>query len=613
MEVRQSENVNNKYRVPIKVNGFTLMSHIDLGSDCTLIRLSDAVKINVKWDTVDLPVLKGLGNVPYNPIGSAYVTVDIQGVVENNVKALVVADNMINHPILIGHTYTERPSIEIVKTSNDLIVKRAHNICSSKRLALVASKSTIIRPGTMIPVDVHVDSDYSGMIYVNGTIRGSPETISYLLPGEYQLESGKGAVLIQNLSSKDLDISQNALITRVLTIDKDNKIMSVLNITLDDEADFKFGNLTDVQETELRTLITRYSHCFSSSLSDLGFTTSAEMVIKLKDFEPVVYRPYRLSYADRQLVRNMIQEMLDYNIVRESNSPYASPIVLVQKKTGEKRLCVDYSIKEHYPLPRIEDQLDVLAGNKLFTTLDLASGYYQIPIAEQSKDKTAFVTPDGQFEYNRMPFGLVNAPSVFQRTINKILNDARVKYALVFMDDILIPSKSFEEGLARLEEVLELLKKGGLTLKLSKCRFFFDKLDYLGFEISAEGIRPGSLKTDAVSKFPTPQNQHDVRRFIGLASFFRRFIKGFALIAQPLTLLLKKDFQFCWTGEQEKAFQTLKAKLVDRPVLALYNPHAETQLHTDASKLGLAGILLQKNELAVLQPIAYFSRQTTDD
>ncbi|CAH0723337.1 unnamed protein product, partial [Brenthis ino] len=212
-----------------------------------------------------------------------------------------------------------------------------------------------------------------------------------------------------------------------------------------------------------------------------------------------------------------------------------------------------------------------------------------------------------------MPFGLANAPSIFQRTMNKILAEAKIKYALIYMDDVLIPAKSYSEGISRLREVLSLLQKGGLTLKLSKCHFFYDKIDFLGFEVSANGIRPGYQKTLAISEFPKPKNIHDIRRFIGLTSFFRRFIKNFAIIARPLTDLLKKNFSWNWTDQQENSFITLKSKLVERPILALYDQKLETELHTDASKIGIAGILLQKGADNLLRPVAYYSRKNTSE
>lgn len=207
-------------------------------------------------------------------------------------------------------------------------------------------------------------------------------------------------------------------------------------------------------------------------------------------------------------------------------------------------------------MPLIDDQLDGLAGNKYYTTLDLASGYYQVPIREEDKHKTAFVTPDGHYEFNRMPFGLANAPATFQRLINQILGAARHGEALAYLDDIIIPSKTILEGMARLEHILQLFQEAGLSLKSSKCFFFKRSVNYLGFEISENGICPGTKKIEAVEHFPTPQNQHHVRQFLGLASFFRRFVPKFSIVAKPLTHLLKKDIAWVWGHDQENAFRT---------------------------------------------------------
>lgn len=254
-----------------------------------------------------------------------------------------------------------------------------------------------------------------------------------------------------------------------------------------------------------------------------------------------------MAYAEREKVKTMIGQLKDAGIIQYSQSPYASPIVLVNKPNGEKRLCVDYrklnaiTEKDRHPLPLIDDKIDQLKDQAYFTTLDLYSGYYQIPIEEASKAKTAFVTCDGQYEFNRMPFGLTNAPSVFQRKINNMLSPLRGSIAMVYLDDLLVPSKTFEEGLESLECILKSLLENNLTLNPNKCHFFQTQINYLGFEISKEGVKPGENKIKAVQDFPVPKNVHNVRPFLGLTGFFRRFIPKYAYVSKPLTALLKRD------------------------------------------------------------------------
>lgn len=620
LKVDSEYNSSLKYKIPTKVNGKMLSCIVDLGSEGTLMRLSEAERLKLQWQEVSGPLLKGLGNVSYLPVGLLYATVEVQGITEHNVPILIVDDHIIPCPLLLGHTFTERPTIKIIKTDTDVIFQKTEQQRTIK-YPLVCMHEVSLGINEIKPVPVKCSSEYTGMIYVHGSVRYGLGHEHYLLPGEYMLQAGKGVVLIQNIGLSELKMYTGELITRSHSVNAKIHV-NFADINEDNfDSTVKCGDsLSNAQRIELLNLLDRYKTSFSSNLKDLGFTTETEMIIELTDTEPVVYRPYRLPYTERQQVKDMVQEMLDGDIIRESSSPYASPIVLVNKKSGEKRLCVDYRAlnrktkREHYPLPRIEDQLDRLSGSTLFITLDLASGYYQIPIEKKSRDKTAFVTPDGQYEYNRMPFGLVNAPSVFQRTMNKVIQSSSIgAFTLVYMDDILIPAKSFEEGLTRLETVLKILAQNGLTLKLSKCNFFFDKIDYLGYEVGAEGVRPGSTKTKAISEFPSPGNVHEVRRFLGLASFFRRFVKGFAVVARPLTALLKKDVPWKWGIDESEAFNKLKQVLIERPVLAIYDPEAETQLHTDASKVGVAGILMQKDPTGTLRAIAYYSRQTTPD
>lgn len=284
---------------------------------------------------------------------------------------------------------------------------------------------------------------------------------------------------------------------------------------------------------QLCSLLNEFKDCFASSNAELGQTTLAEMRIRLKDDAPVTYRPYRLSLSERAEVKKIINDLLENQIIRESDSEFASPIIVVPKKNGDLRLCIDYralnkkTYKNKYPMLLIEDQVDSLSGQVFFTTLDLTSGYHQIPMAEDSKHLTAFVTPDGHFEYNRMPFGLCNAPAVFQRLIHKILNAKKIPGVLAYMDDIIISSQTVEEGMQKLRQVLEALKDANLTLNLGKCNFFRTEVEYLGYEISRDGIKPGKRKAEAVKSFKRPSNAHEIRQFIGLASFFSTFRPGF--------------------------------------------------------------------------------------
>ncbi|KAK9729922.1 Reverse transcriptase (RNA-dependent DNA polymerase) [Popillia japonica] len=222
-------------------------------------------------------------------------------------------------------------------------------------------------------------------------------------------------------------------------------------------------------------------------------------------------------------------------------------------------------------------------------------------MAPESKEKTAFVTPDGHYQFGRMPFGLANGPAVFQRLINRILGPLRYNIVLAYLDDVLIPSETVEEGINHLRQVLVALRGCGLTLNPRKCHLLVDRIQYLGFEISGDGIGPSHDKVGCIVKYPRPINVHNVRQFLGLTSYFRRFIKDYAIKSKHMTLLLRKDCEWSWNKEQEDAFVALKESMATQPVLALYSPHQRTELHTDASAIGLGGILLQEKRDGCLQ------------
>lgn len=312
----------------------------------------------------------------------------------------------------------------------------------------------------------------------------------------------------------------------------------------------------------------------------------------------------------------LVDDMLKKGIVQPSTSAWASPIVLVPKRDGTLRFCVDYrklnamTKKDVYPLPRIDDILDTLGNSRYFTTLDLASGYWQIEMDPASREKSAFITHHGLFEFCRMPFGLCNAPATFQRLMQTVLAGLEWHSCFIYLDDILIASKTFEEHLSHLRLVFDRLRKAGLTLKPKKCFFVQREVYYLEHVISRNGIRPDPMKTQKVKQFPPPTDVTRVRQFLGLASYYRRFVPGFSRIAAPLHALTKKNAQFEWTQECQTAFDILKQLLVTAPVLAYprFGPSEEFVLETDASLQGLGAVLGQRQSDSHVHPIAYASR-----
>lgn len=280
-------------------------------------------------------------------------------------------------------------------------------------------------------------------------------------------------------------------------------------------------------------------------------------------------------------------------------------------------MCVDYrelnenTRSDSYPLPLISDQIDRLHGANYFTTIDMASGFHQLPVHEDSIEKTAFVTPSGQYEWLSMPFGLKNAPQVFQRAINtalKPLNDSKI---LVYMDDVLSASETVEEGLKRLDSLLDTLSKAGFSFNFNKCSFLKQKVDYLGFVISGGEVRPNPRKVVSLKNAPTPKTVTQVRQFIGLATYFRQFIPNFSKIMKPLYPLTTGKGQITWTPEHDKVHKEIVSYLVTEPVLKIFDPTLPIELHTDASSDGYGAVLIQKNN-NLPHVVAYFSHKTSD-
>ena len=298
-----------------------------------------------------------------------------------------------------------------------------------------------------------------------------------------------------------------------------------------------------------------------------------------------------------------VQQMLSSNVIRPSNSQWASPVVMVRKKDGSLRFCVDFrqlnaaTVKDAHPLPRIDDLLDALHGAKWFSTLDLKSGYWQVPIAAQDKEKTAFRTSSGQlFEFNQVPFGLCNAPATFSRLMDRVLAGLHWETCLFYLDDIIVFSSTWEEHLARLREVFERLRHAKLKLGATKCTFAAKEVSYLGHRVTEEGLLPDPSLLAAIRDIPPPTTATEVRSFLGLAGYYRRYVKGFAAIAAPLFALTRKEALFHWSEDCQAAFDQLKTRLTTSPITAFPDFSQAFRLYTDASTAGLGAILAQVRE-----------------
>ena len=273
--------------------------------------------------------------------------------------------------------------------------------------------------------------------------------------------------------------------------------------------------------------------------------------------------------------------MLAADVIEPSDSPWASPVVMAKKKDGSWRFCVDFrrlndmTKKDSYPLPHIEDTFDALAGSGYFCALDLASGYWQVEMEPEDREKTAFTTKQGLFQFKVMPFGLCNAPATFERLMEVILRGYLWKRCMVYIDDVIVYGHSFEETLYSLGLVLERIRAAGLRLKPTKCQLFANELLYLGFMVSGSSIRPDPGKIAMVQRWPRPCNVGDIRSFLGFASYHRRFIRGFSEVARPLTKLTEKGVEFVWEEPQQRAFLTLRQALSTAPVLSHPIPKEE--------------------------------------
>lgn len=445
------------------------------------------------------------------------------------------------------------------------------------------------------------------------------------------LDCIKEFCLVQN---ENLDISQKIPIQRSEIVSKEAnkkntdfkeiKPENLVNFNEDfSEENFKICiNHLDYQEKALiDELISKNKTVFAKDKYDIGKVTDYEAHIDLLVEKYCSKRPYRCTMEDKKEIENQVAKLLEKNIIEESYSPFAAPVTLAFKRDENKRsrLCIDFRdlnkivVPQSQPFPLIEDLIIKTRDCKYFSTLDLNSAFWSIPLRVSDRHKTAFVTQEGHYQWTCLPFGLKTSPAIFQRIMCNIIRKHKLtEFTVCFIDDILLFSKSFSDHVRHLKQLFQAIKSEGLKLKFSKCTFAADSVKYLGHVIQNNSVRPLKDNLISIKDFPTPKTQKNVRQFLGKINFYHKYVPNIAIKLEPLHNLLRKGQPFYWTKSCQKSFEEMKQILCSQPILTIFDPNLPIHIYTDASILGVGAVLKQPQENNEEKPVAYFSKKLNE-
>lgn len=520
----------------------------------------------------------------------------------------------------------EKFNIPYINCENQIV--DINSIRVSDSTVGMLTKKHIIPPRSELIVKVKARNNLnSDCVFITPTNHSLASTWVVSKSVNSKNDAGEYFVKVANFSDDKIHINKGTKLVSIETIETvevDQAEINLIEKEIDEDMEmfggkFDLDHLNDKEKEQVLELINKHKNIFADSVKQLTGCDTVAHRIHLSDEIPVRQKPYRTPHALREELKNQVNQLLDVGIVSVSDSPYASPVILVKKKNNSYRLVCDYrklNLKTQalpYPLPLISDLLDSLQGAKYYSSLDLCSGYWQMLLDPKDRHKTAFATEFGLFQWNRLPQGLKNAASSFQRLLEIVLAGLKDWNINTYIDDLIIASKTFDDHLIRLNLVFERLNKHNLKINPAKCQLIKKRINYLGFIIDNGKLFPDNRNVEVINNFPIPKNKTDVKSFIGLCNFYRKFIKNFAQRAISLTNLTKgRGKKIEWNEEANEAFRDLKNALVSYPCLLLPDVDKSFTLHTDASDYAIGAVLSQVGDDGESHPVGFASRKLKD-
>ena len=636
--------------VDVHVHNIDSQALVDTGATISCVSEEFVRKLNIDiedYERATIPAIRGVGGHLLPCLGKISFPILID---DHTFSYSFHVFRGIHNPIILGIDFLKKYKVSIDLEFNEISIKdgtKQVNVLFAdpkSSVSLLRTKSKIdIPPNSemVIPVTSNSKDVYHGTKLIEPlnnlpsvmfitvarcvvTPEGKKSMCRIINPTDsYITVPGKKPIAkmtrvnpkhISQIDDKGVDVA----VANSMSTNCDRSTSEILvNKGLKLGIDLSNADLTESQKIELLKLIGSHEQTFCTSMKDLGKTDVHEHNIETFDnVLPQKQRFYRASYEVKKEIEKQVDELLQNDLIEPSTSPWASPVVMVKKPSGAYRFAIDYrklnSVTKpmNFPLPRLEDIFDTIgeSKSKIFTLLDLTSGFWQLPLSSESKHKSAFVTHHGQYQWKRLPFGLSNATITFQETMCKVFQGMNWKMVLIYVDDFLILSQNFEQHLQHLKMVFERLDTANLKLSPAKCQFAVKEVKFLGHIVSKKGIQANPEKCEAIKNFPQPNNVKQLRSFIGLSNFYRKFIKDYSKKISPLNQLLKKGKKFVWCEKCQLAFDKVKQSLTSPPILKFPNIQKEFILTTDASSEAIGYILGQKDEQGNEAVISYGGR-----